>query len=223
MSVGLGVALDALTNAAPAGSRPLTGDDLVNFIVDVHYAIQIIDDVLTTADHAAQGMVTVATDVGAQIEEIGLNVKDITTHTYDVVLPHSMAWLYGYTESHDLVPIRVRLNAVESGIRFLMGWRGQIDSWRKNHVDPELTAWRSFKSWFDTWPTNVITIWHDWFAAPGDFATWAAPPLIGPIVSYLANPQHKVSRDNLAAIMLRAWREEPDLVWSDIQLWLLGR
>jgi len=40
--------------------------------------------------------------------------------------------------------------------------------------------------------------------------------LIGPLVSYLAAPEHKTTRDNLTLIIADAWTEDTNLVWEAV-------
>lgn len=222
IATGLGVLIDTLDGSAGGGNAQVTQDDLVPVIRDIVAAFTVIKDALDAADKAATASVTAATDAATQIEQIGSDVKDITEHTYQVVIPRSMSWLAGYLISGAVDQVRSVIGADLHKIDFLDGWRGQIDTWRNDHVDPELTAWRSFKAWFDTWPTSILTTWHGWFQRPAEFGAWAAPPLIGPLVSYLADGQHKRLRDDLSLILVKAWTDEPTLVMDAVIAWLVS-
>lgn len=186
-----------------------------------NFAWNVVNDVFGAAKGAEAISQGVSHDAGVKIEAIGRYTKDITEHTYNIVIPHSLSWLYGYIESKDLVPLRQRLGRDESNIRFLLGWRGQIDNWKNNYVDPQLAKDKAFIQWFDTWPLQVVSRWHQWFQHPEQFAQWATPNLIGPIISYLAAPPDKKSRDALSLVMVRAWAEAPESTFEAVTAWLV--
>lgn len=222
VAAGLGYLGSQLINPSQAGPRGVTVDDLMPILSEITYRFSIVADVLQNADQQADASVTAATDAATQIETIGQDVKDSTERIVQTILPHSMAWLSGYIVSHFVTPLQQRMDAAESSIRFLLGWRGQIDTWKNDWVTPHLTDWINFDDFFYTWPISVLMTWRDWFAAPDQFAQWAAAPLIGPLVSYLAAPEHKTTRDNLMAIVAQAWSEESGVVFDDMLKFLLS-
>lgn len=224
MSIGaaVGILAGGLVNPTGAGSRPVTNDDLAGVWSDIQYRFTVIADVLKDADNQVANAGQAATEAATQAEVIGQNVKDITNRTYTVVIPHSMSWLAGYMVSHFITPLQVRMDTAESNIRFLLGWRGQIDNWRKTFVDPNVELWVGFRQFFDSWPQSILFMWKDWLENPDHFAQWAAAPLIGPLVSYLAATEHKQTRDNLTGIIGRAWAEESGKVYDDVLTFLLS-
>jgi hypothetical protein len=186
-----------------------------------NFAWNVVSDVFGAAKGGEAISQGVSHDAGVKVEAIGRYVKDITEHTYDTVLPHSLSWLYGYVESHDLVPIRRRLAADESQIRFLLGWRGQIIAWRKNYVDPNIVAWRTFHQWFDGYPLKSVNELHGWITKPATFGTWAAPAIAAPFVAYLGDKKNEKVRDAFTLVMVDAWQEKPELVWDAVLRWLV--
>lgn len=221
MSIGsvIGILTGGLISPSAAGPNPITVDDLVPILDDINYRFTVIADVFQAADDSAAKSVTAATDAATQMEVVGQNVKDITEHTYTIVIPHSLSWLAGYIVSHFISPLEDRVGKLESSVAFLLGWRNQIDDWRHLFVDPHLEQWIGFKQFFDGWPQGVLFRWHDYFDNPGHFAEWATPPLVGPIVAYLGQPAHETSRDNLSRIMVDAWTEVPNDIWESILRW----
>ena len=215
-------AIGAAINGGTAGANPVTGEELGIALADISYRFSVVAAILTDADRAASESVTAATDAATQIEEVGSDVKNITEHTYNTVIPHSLSWLAGYVVVTWIDPIRARLDKDESDIRFLMGWRSQIDTWRQKFVDPNVEKWVGFKQWFDGWPQGVLFKWHDWFEHPDNFASWATPPLVGPIVAYLAARGHEQTRDNLSDILASAWQDDAERIWQYVQHWLLS-
>src|SRR5947209_6687492 len=208
ISAGLGSIIDSLANPQGAGGDPVTMDTLGPVLADIASALTILKDTMDSADSKSQEAVTAATDAGTQVEEIGSDVKQISEHTIHVIIPHSLSWLAGYVVSHWIDPLRADVAYLKDRVAFLLGWRGQIDSWRHNFVDPNVEKWVGFREWFTTWPQSILFRWHEWFEKPDEFAQWAAPPLVGPIVSYLAAQGHRQTRDNLMLIMLRAMQED---------------
>lgn len=218
---GLGVLIDALANPDSAGPRGATIEDVQLLGIEIASALGVIKDTMDSADSKSQEAVTVATDTAGQLERIGFNIKDITEHTYTVMVPHSLSWLAGFIVTKWIDPLRHDVAELQHQVKFLLGWRGQINTWRKDWVDPNINQWRAWHTWFDTWPRSVLFRWHDYFEHPAHFASWAAPTLVNPIVSLLAGRRFKVARDALALMLVESWSDEPDRVWHDVQVWLL--
>lgn len=187
-----------------------------------NFAWNVVSDVFGAAKGGEAISQGVSHDAGVKIEAIGRYVKDITEHTYNTVIPHSLSWLYGYIESHDLVPLRRRLGRDESMLRFLMGWRGQVDNWKNHYVNPQLAKDAAFIKWFDGWPLQVVSRWHEWFMHPGQFGDWATPYIVVPFVKAMATKPDQKSRDALALIMVRAWQDQPELTLDAIAAWLVS-
>jgi hypothetical protein len=175
------------------------GDTLAALIQTGRLEKEAWVDAKDNAAHAADDMTNTA---GAS--------RGAFQHLFNRVLPASLAWLDGKLMTHEIVPIKQRLSADESDIRFLLGWRGQINFWRENTVDPTVIAYRNFWDYFKGKPRAAVDTWVGWFEHPGEFGTWAAAPMIGPLIGYLANPDHTGTRDNLTRIIVdvspRVWR-----------------
>lgn len=186
-----------------------------------NFAWNVVSDVFQAAKGGEAISQGVSHDAGIKIEDIGRYTKEITEHTYNVVIPHSLSWLYGYIESKDLVPIRQRLDHDESNIKFLLGWRGQIDYWKKHYVDPQLAKDAAFIKWFDGWPLQVVSRWHTYFQHPEQFGKWAAPNLVWPLINYLAAQQDQKSRDALSLVMVKSWKDAPESTFEAVTAWLV--
>lgn len=215
----LGAAANAVIDLVPtdaAGSNPVTWDDLAVPLQGIHNVLKVLAQAMEDADNKLQEAVTAATDAATQFENIGNDVKSITEHTYTVVIPHSMSWLAGYVVTHWIDPLRRAVAILNEEVAKIEQWEAEIRVWRAHFVDPNITLWVGFREWFNTWPRGVLFRWHDWFEHPDHFAQWAAPPLTGPIVSYLAAPGHKQARDNLMLILLRAMQEDRDPAWEAV-------
>lgn len=146
--------------------------------------------------------------------KIGDDLKAITEHTYQTVIPHSLSWLDGHIFQTGISPLRREAASMEKEIGTVTGEVNALRIWRTHKADPDLNSYVAFRGWFDKWPTDVLNTWHEWFAHPHNFALWAAPPLIGPLVSYLAAPEHKQTRDNLGLIVLDSWSEDTRTAWE---------
>lgn len=195
---------------------------LVNLGEWIDWLTSVIGDVFAAAKGAEDYSERWATEAGQQIAEIGSDLKQITDHTYQVVIPHSMSWLAGYAVTHWIDPIRADLQALHKAVNQLGLALAALQQWRQHRADPLLNAWAGFHEWFSGWPQSVLFRWHGYFQRPGEFGDWAAAPITGPIISYLADPQHKTSRDNLAAIMVDAWSAEPQVIWDAMLEWLVS-
>lgn len=188
-----------------------------------NFAWNVVNDVFKAAKGGEAISQGVSHDAGVKVEAIGRYVKDITEHTYTIVIPHSLAWLNGYINSREITPLKQRLARDESQIRFLLGWRGQIVAWRKSFVDPNISAWVAFHRWFNGYPLTDVNELHNWLTKPGTFGKWAAPVIAQPLTAYLAAHKDEKARDALALVMMEAWQEEPQLVWDNVLAWLVAK
>jgi hypothetical protein len=224
MSVGAAISIlgGSLVNPDSAGPGAVTVDDLVPVLEDISYRFSIVADVFQAMDQQANASVTAATEAATQIEVIGQDVKDTTERIVQTIIPHSMSWLSGYIVSHFITQLQQAVKELQSNVSFLMGWRNQIDAWRNEFVDPNVELWVGFRQFFDGWPQGILFRWKDYFDNPDHFAQWAAAPLIGPLVSYLAAPEHKQTRDNLTDIIAKAWAEESDDILTAVYAFLLA-
>lgn len=215
----LGIA-DLLDRFSGGGPQPITSDDLVPVLMDIKAGFGVVNSALDAADRNANLAVTSATAAATQVEDMGQDVNDIVSHTYRVVIPHSMSWLVGYITTHLIDPIRHTLAQHEHQIKFLLGWRGQIDTWRHTWVDPQLRQWHGFHVWFNTWPLKTLNQFHQWLTHPTEFGSWLAPYVVRPLVSWLMSPEHKIERDALNVALVDSWADNPDLVWEAVLRWL---
>lgn len=215
IGLGLKTAIDLIPTDT-AGAGPVDGETFAVAMASIVEALTVLADTMDSADSKSQEAVTAATDAATQLEEVGSDVKLISEHTINTIIPHSLSWLAGYVMSHWIAPLRADVAWLKDRVNFILGWRDQIDTWRHKFVDPNVERWIGFHQWFVTWPQSVLFRWHEWFDKPAEFAQWATPPLVGPIVSYLAAPGHKQTRDNLMLIMLRAMQEDVNPAWDDV-------
>lgn len=162
-----------------------------------------------------------ARDVGDELASMADDTQFVTERIVDTILPRSLAFLNGYIFSHGIVPLRNQVRSIEGEIGKLSGRVSVLEIWRKTYADPHIMDWRRFNSYFNTWPVDVLNTWHSWFGNPHLFGQWAAAPVVGPIVSYLAEADHQQTRDNLSLIMTDAWSEAPNATWENILQWLV--
>lgn len=216
----VGQLIGALRNATAAGGT-LNADSIQPLVSLVQYLADYVRDVFENADSNAGRDAALGGYAGDDIAQVAQDLADITDHTYTVVVPHSLAWLRGNVIVTLVDPLRKLVAGINREVKFLLGWRSQIDTWRNKFVDPNLSLWIGFHKWFYQWPIGVLRTWHDWFQHPAQFAAWATPPLIGPIIGYLADPAHELTRDNLSQIMLNAWHERPDATWDKLLAYMV--
>lgn len=218
MSALAGALLDqlvgALKNPASAGSSGESLDVIVGErwveTVEALKGILWVDGQVHGAWLASQ---PIARQIGKDLEEIAGNIDHTVKRLVTVIIPHSEAHLVGYVFSTGIVPLRVQVRALQSSVRFLMGWRGQIDTWKKDHVDPELAAWEQFYTWFRRNALPSIQTLNEWLKRPGTFAKWAVPILSDPIVVYLATTAKQATVDELTRLVVD---HSPD-VWRHVE------
>lgn len=215
-------ALTWLVQNTIAGSIGAVRDAVLQLGQAIDWLTGITQDVFGAAKGGENYSERWATQAGEGIAKLGDDLKAITEHTYDTVIPRSLSWLDGYIVAHQIDPLRLRIAQEQHQIDFLMGWRSQIDTWRHKFVDPHIEQWIGWRKWFDGWPQGVLYRWHDWFQHPAGFGQWAAPPVAGPLVAYIADRQHERLRDDLALILVKSWATEPDRIWTAVEEWLVS-
>lgn len=154
-----------------------------------------------------------AEGVGKDWEQLAGEYDATFTHLTDTVIPRSLAHAVGYVFSTGIVPLRQQLRKVDSQLRFLMGWRGQIDTWRKHTVDPAITDWRQFHHWFDHNAAPIIATVDGWLKHPDRFAKWAVPILGDPLTVWFVNQAKRSTQDAVAAVLAD---RSPD-VWRHVE------
>lgn len=214
--------VNALKNPASAGNP---NEALQVALFELQGIVGKLTDAILQVMYQEYGAVLYVQDIAKQIghdfEQIEGSWESNFRYLLGTILPNSLGYVVGYVFSTGIVPLRARLTTDESNISFLLGWRGQIDAWRKYTVDPDLADLEAFKaSLIKVWQP-IIYLWITWLRYPGQFAQWATPPLAGSLVSYFAQPEHKTSRDDLSRIMLQAWQEQPEQVLTAIEQWLV--
>lgn len=214
----IGGIADAITGAIvnPQGTDGAVADALIP-----------IDDRISALQRAVRGLLFAAEQEYGAVkwidpvgEQIGSDLigaasahDTIVDHLIGRLIPRSLAHLNGYIFSKGVIPLRVAVGKAQSDIRFLMGWRGQIDTWRHDTVDPTLDDWRQFHHWFDQNAAPYITVLAGWLAKPATFAGWAVPVLGDPLIGWLANTASDASRDTVARVVVDS---SPD-VWRHVE------
>ena len=186
----LGGVLDQLTGAlvdpSTAGSQTLTQDDLTPVYGALKFLGGVIDDAFTDADERFHDAKLIAEATGAQVTVIGENVKDITTRTYDTVIPGSLKWVYGAVVLHLVDPLRKSVHTLQGEVKTLRKQVSALDHWEVAYVDPTLKKLLAFIRYFDGWPTSVLNTVRTWIERPAVFGQFAAPAVARPLITYLA-------------------------------------
>lgn len=171
---------------------------------------------------AVQFSAQYAKQIGHDFEEIEGRQQERWNRLFEVIMPNSLAHAVGYVYSDGIVPLRHTVSSLSDSL--FQAWQniGNLNAWRNNVAQPELNDLESFKATFMRDYLPAIEILRDWLANPSHFGEWAAPPVIGPIVAYLADDSHKQTRDNLTDILAQAWAETPDKVWADFEEMLVS-
>lgn len=166
--------------------------------------------------HQQQGAVDTSQQYAKQIGHDLIQVEGATEARFRLVrdqwLPHSLAFLSGRLYQQAIVPLRRQVQGLIAQLAAIIGRLVALERWRQSWVDPAIANYYGVRN------TN-LPAWRQlrqWLAAPGEFGQWAAPPITGPLIGYLAADQHKASRDNLSLILSAAWTEVPDRTWQHL-------
>jgi hypothetical protein len=208
-----GAALGALLGGG-GGSGGVTRDELVNPMLYLKFVGETVDGVFKEANRFFESSLAEAQKARVDIRHVGNDIKVITEHTYNVVIPHSMQWLEGDIVRKFISPINARLRTDEKAILTLQKWQADIISWRNKIVDPTVVAWRAFDHYYNTShgnepsPRNGVGILLQWLAQPDLFAAYIMPAISKPFSAWYGNDRNQGDRD----IMLRMiWDNSPEV------------
>lgn len=214
---------DALASPDSAGSSSeelgLIVLHLKGLIFDVARGIIYV---LAQVYGAKQYEYPLAESVAHNLERAQIDTNSAISHVAFTILPNSLYNLSAWIFANWIAPIRKDIAWLKWHVNFLLGWRGQINYWRKHTVDPFIISTRAFIKWFRTWPQAILTTWHDWFANPLHFAKWADPPIAATMPAYLMQKASKPDRDALNNALLYAWPEDTAAVQALLVRWLLS-
>lgn len=220
----LGALANALRDPSSAGSDSEA----------LHLAV---DNIYGTLSSIARGVVYVfyqvwgakqyelplAQQIGKDMETVQGANENSMDHIAYTILPNSLNYLQGFIFSTGIVPLRAVTKQLADTLTTVQKRLTEDENWLYNWVVPSVKDYYAFKDAFYKGDQPSINVLIDWLHNPAGFGTWAAPPLIGPLVAYLADRNHQATRDNLASIMVNAWSEEPDTIWGAVQNWLVAQ
>lgn len=127
----------------------------------------------------------------------------------NTILPNSLSWLDGHwVQRFDAWLVNIyepfyRVQVWDDDQIF--EWEKQTDDWRYKWVDPNITDWRNWHDWFDTWPHKMISWIYSWWNYPDEFANWAAPVLAWPLAIQYARTENRTLRDFLTETLVDSW------------------
>lgn len=181
--------------------------------------ITAIADYDTQEMGAVQYSADAAQQIGHDLEQIQGTHQRYWNRLFDVILPHSLQHAFEYTRQWAIDYFSPPITQLENYVRDLLNRTSRLEGWERDVVDPDLSLLLNFRSDFFRGDQPSINVLIDWLRRPGDFGEWATPPIIGPVVAYLADPAHETTRDNLSRILVDAWTEVPNDIWEAILRW----
>lgn len=170
---------------------------------------------------AVQYSAQYAQQIGHDFEQIEGDWEAIFDRLLKVILPHSFSHLAGYISAVTMAPLRNAVKLLQGLVDKIAVQVQELLNWKQFTVTPALARFDTFLADFFKGDQPAINILNDWLTHPADFGQWAAAPVVGPIVAYLADETHDATTDNLSAIMLRAWLDHPLEVLNAIEAWLV--
>lgn len=183
----VGALVNALRNASPAGGA-ITIDSIQPLVNLVTFLAQFVQDVFQSADGNAGRATSYAQYAGDDIAQVADDLAAITDHTYQTVIPHSLAWLRGNIIITLVDPLRRLVAGINRVVKELVSWQAQIKVWRSSYVDPNVALWIGFRKWFYQWPVDALRTLHDWLTHPMHFGQWAVAPVTKAQIAYFATP-----------------------------------
>lgn len=96
-----------------------------------------------------------------------------------------------------------------------------LETWKKKTVSPDLKNLLAFlKAWESTYKAAVVR-WVAWFKAPGEFAKWAAMPLVAQLPTTLNNAAAKGSATAIEAALVKTWANDSGAIFTAFLDWLV--
>lgn len=200
-----------LGNVTSAGDGVTIGG-VTQWVADIVNAIVwVMGQELGSVQYSEQ----YATQIGKDFEQIeGYQIARWNA-LLTRILPNTVANAVGYVYSNGIDPLRHDVASLHTQVNALVELTNSLESWRNSIVDPDLAyILYTLNAWGRDYGQAWATL-DDWLLRPGDFGQWAAAPVIGPLVAYLADPDHAQTRDNLTGIISGAWSEQPDKTFDD--------
>jgi hypothetical protein len=204
LATGISAFVKTFGGGGGLSSETVSSGAFENLVNAWTFTTDTTDDTFRNADHESTLAAASGKHAGDQITTIGLDLKNITEHTYNTVIPKSLGWLRGDLLVHYIDPIRQNLGRLNNWAKIVDKWRTQIDTWRTTYVDPEIRKWQAFKKWFDGYPTTVVDVWNHWFQHPDQFANWIVNYLVKPLVVAFSDKGNLPSLDTLTQEILQA-------------------
>lgn len=163
-----------------------------------------------------------AKQIGKDFETIQGANQSAMQHVVDNVLPNSLAFLSGQLYAQAINPLRKTVKGIQANLVKVFKWEDAIDLWKQKTVTPWITRTEKFIDYFTQHYVKPLDTLITWLSQPGTLARFIAGPIIAPLVGQLGADEHKVGRDALTTLMVRAWSEEVNPVWEAILQWVVS-
>lgn len=203
-------------------AKAITGKiaDVISMIENVNNWLARAITAIATYQEQEFGAVQFSNQYCTQIGSDLIQIENSQQHRWNAllqtILPNTVRNAVGYVYSNGIDPLKRTVAVLQGQVNDLVKDVNSLLEWRENVADPQFTTLFDYDAVLTDTFAPGWRVLNDWLANPGDFGSWAAAPVIGPIVAYLADPAHSVTRDNLAAILAQAWADEPDKIWNDL-------
>lgn len=169
---------------------------------------------------AVQYSAAAAKQIGHDLEQIQGSQQAVWNRLIDTILPNTFRNAYRVTQQWAIDYFSPPITQLEDDMGQVLRRVSALETWVANYGTPNIQSLLQFRDDFFKGDQPAINVLNDWLSHPGVFGDWAAAPITGPVIAYLADPKHKTSRDNLTAIIGGAWSEEAAAVWEDLETWL---
>jgi hypothetical protein len=215
-----GRAIGFLLGSSGGASNTDLRDALVQVWGIFEQVVQWAEDIFK-AEKSAWDSAAGDINTGAEgLGQVAYNEMVAWQHLLTVILPNTVRWTVGNIHAWADEKYGAAIDGIDAFMRQAGPDIAALKDWRKYTADPDLKAWVDFVTWWNKDAAQPILRWIDFSGNPGDFANWATPPLVGAIIAYLSDPAHKQTRDDLAALMVKAWGEEPGTIADRVNDWL---
>jgi hypothetical protein len=223
LAAGAEAFVQQLLSADSAGTSNESEDvTLTNITIILQDLVKGVLDVFADVYAAWQKADDAGKQIGHDFEQVEGDIEADFDYVVNTILPHSLQYLYGLIVSKNLHGISTDITDLTNQLKTLTTTVKKDDDWIDQTGKPDLSKLLAWMQYVQTHDQPAIDVLIKWLASPSTFGQFAAAPIVGPLIQYLAASAHSESRDNMMLVIMNALQEKPDDVFTAFTEWLVA-